>query len=311
METVDEEFAAAAIDFMQRARKSDKPFFLWFNATRMHIWTRLKPSSVGVTGLGVYPDGMVEHDALVGRLLKTLDSLGLANNTIVMYSTDNGAEKFSWPDGGTSPFRGEKNTNWEGGYRVPGMIRWPGVIKPGTVLNDIVSHEDWVPTLVAAAGNPNVKDQLLTGYAAGGKTFKVHLDGYNLSDYLGGKGPDPRKEFFYFNDDGSLVALRYDQWKVVFAEQRASGFDVWQDPFVPLRAPKLFNIRSDPFETADHESISYSKFRIEHLYLLVPAQAIVAQFLGTFREFPPRQKAGSFSIDQVLETLQNPGKDAN
>jgi arylsulfatase len=311
METVDEEFAAAAIDFMQRAKKSNKPFFVWFNSTRMHIWTHLKPSSQGVTGLGVYPDGMVEHDALVGRLLKTLDSLGLANNTIVMYSTDNGAEKFSWPDGGTSPCRGEKNTNWEGGFRVPGMIRWPGVIKPGTVLNDVVSHEDWVPTLVAAAGNPNVKEQLLTGYAAAGKTFKVHLDGYNLSDYLGGKAPDPRKEFFYFNDDGALVALRYNQYKVVFAEQRASGFDVWQEPFVPLRVPKLFNLRSDPFETADHESINYGRFRIEHLYLLVPAQAIVAQFLGTFKEFPPRQKAGSFSIDQVLEVLQNPGKDAN
>ena len=190
---------------------------------------------------------------MVGRLLGLLDSLGIMDNTIVMYSTDNGAEKFSWPDGGSSPFRNEKASNWEGAYRVPGMIRWPGTVKPGTVLNDIVSHEDWVPTLVSAAGNPNVTQQLLAGTTVGGKTFKVHLDGYNLTDYLSGKGPDPRKEFFYFNDDGSLVALRYNQWKIVFQEQRAEGLGVWQDPFVPLRAPKLFNVRSDPFEIADHE----------------------------------------------------------
>jgi arylsulfatase A-like enzyme len=311
METIDEEFETAAEAFITKSAKSDKPFFVWFNSTRMHVWTHLQPKSAGVTGLGVYPDGMVEHDAMVGRLLNLLDSLGIADNTIVMYSTDNGAEKFSWPDGGTSPFRNEKASNWEGAYRVPGMIRWPGTIKPGTVLNDIVSHEDWVPTLVAAAGNLNVTDQLLTGYAAAGKTFKVHLDGYNLTDYLSGKGPDPRKDFFYFNDDGSLVALRYNQWKIVFQEQRAEGLGVWQDPFVPLRAPKLFNVRSDPFEIADHESIGYGKWYIEHMYLMVPAQGYVAQFLGTFRDFPPRQKAGSFSLDRVLQTLQNANPQSN
>jgi arylsulfatase A-like enzyme len=308
METVDEEFAKGAIDFMQRAKKADKPFFVWLNSTRMHIWTRLKKESEGKTGLGIYPDGMVEHDALVGEVLKTLDDLGIADNTIVMYSTDNGAEVFTWPDGGQTPFRGEKNTNWEGGYRVPCMIKWPGVIKPGTVLNDIVAHEDWVPTLVAAAGEPAVKEKLLKGYTAAGKTFKVHLDGYDQTDYFAGKGPDPRKEFFYFNDDGSLVALRYNQWKLVFAEQRAYGMAVWQDPFVTLRVPKLFNLRSDPFETADHEAMDYDRWRIEHIFLLVPAQQYVGQFLATFKEFPPRQKAGSFSLDQVLQSLQTGGQ---
>ncbi len=228
-----------------------------------------------------------------------------------MYSTDNGAEKFSWPDGGTSPFRNEKASNWEGAYRVPGMIRWPGTIKPGTVLNDIVSHEDWVPTLVAAAGNPNVKEQLLTGYTAAGKSFKVHLDGYNLTDYLSGKGPDPRKDFFYFNDDGSLVGLRYNQYKVVFAEQRSTGLDVWQDPFTPLRFPKLFNLRSDPFEIGDEESIGYDKWRVEHVYVLVPAQEYVAKFLQTFVAFPPRQKAGSFTLDDALQSLLNAGQQGN
>jgi arylsulfatase len=307
METVDEEFTKGAIDFMQRAKKANKPFFVWWNSTRMHIWTRLKAESQGKTGLGIYPDGMVEHDALVGEVLKALDDLGLAGNTIVMYSTDNGAEKFTWPDGGQSPFRGEKNTNWEGGYRVPAMVRWPGVIKPGTVLNDIVAHEDWVPTLVAAAGEPAVADKLRKGHKVGTKTFKVHLDGYNLTDFLAGKAPSPRKDFFYFNDDGSLVALRYNQWKLVFAEQRSHGLDVWQDPFVPLRLPKLFNLRSDPFETADHEGMDYERWRVEHVFLLVPAQQYVGQFLATFQEFPPRQKPGSFSLDNALEALQQGG----
>ena len=304
METVDEEFTKAAIDFLQRAKQANKPFFLWWNSTRMHIWTRLKKESEGRTGLGIYPDGMVEHDGMVGELLNALDKLGLADNTIVMYSTDNGAEKFTWPDGGQSPFRGEKNTNWEGGYRVPCVVRWPGVIKPGIVFNDIVAHEDWIPTLVAAAGEPAVKEKLLNGYEANGKTFKVHLDGYNVTDFLVGNGPSPRKEFFYFNDDGSLVALRYNQWKLVFAEQRGHGMDVWQEPFVPLRLPKLFNLRSDPFETADHEGMDYERWRVEHVFLLVPAQAFVGEFLATFKEFPPRQKPGSFSIDQAMEKLQ-------
>jgi arylsulfatase len=304
METVDEEFTKEAIRFLNDAKTANKPFFLWWNSTRMHIWTRLKAESQGKTGLGIYPDGMVEHDALVGEVLKALDDLGLADNTIVMYSTDNGAEKFTWPDGGQSPFRGEKNTNWEGGFRVPFVIRWPGVIKPGTILNDIFSHEDMLPTLVAAAGNPSVKDSLLKGAQVGGKTYKVHLDGYNITDALAGKSAGPRKEFFYFNDDGSLVGLRYNQWKVVFAEQRAEGLDVWQEPFVQLRLPKLFNLRSDPFETADHEGMDYERWRVERVFVMVPAQQYVGQFLGTFKEFPPRQKPGSFSIDQVLESLQ-------
>ena len=304
METVDEEFAKSAIDFMQRAKQANRPFFIWLNTTRMHIWTRLKAESKGKTGLGVYPDGMVEHDALVGEVLKALDELGLANDTIVMYSTDNGAEKFTWPDGGTSPFRGEKNTNWEGGYRVPALVRWPGVIKPGTVYNDIIAHEDWIPTLLAAAGEPDIKQKLKAGYSAGGRTFKVHLDGYNVTEYLAGKAPSPRKEFFYFTDDGSLVGLRFNQYKFVFSEQRAHGLDVWQDPFVSLRLPKLFNLRSDPFETADHESMDYERWRVERLFLLVPAQVYVGQFLATFKEFPPRQKAGTFGIDQVMDTLQ-------
>jgi arylsulfatase len=308
METVDDEITKSAIDFMKNAAKGDKPFFVWWNSTRMHIWTRLKAESEGKTGLGVYPDGMVEHDAMVGELLKTLDELGIADNTIVMYSTDNGAEKFTWPDGGTSPFRGEKNTNWEGGYRVPTVVRWPGLIEPGTIFNDAVAHEDWIPTLLAAAGEPKIKEKLLTGYQIGDRTFKDHLDGYDQTAYFAGKAPDPRHEFFYFNDDASLVALRYNQWKIVFEEQRAHGFDVWQDQFATLRLPKLFNLRSDPFEIADHEGMDYDHWRIERVFLLVPAQAYVAQFLATFKEFPPRQKVGSFSLERVLDELK-PGND--
>jgi arylsulfatase len=311
METIDEEVTAHALRFMEDAKKADKPFFLWWNSTRMHIWTRLKAESKGKTGLGIYPDGMVEHDGHVGQLLDKLKELGLEENTIVMYSTDNGAEVFTWPDGGATPFRGEKNTNWEGGFRVPAAIRWPGVIKPGTILNDIVAHEDMIPTLMAAVGEPDIKEKLKKGLRVGGKTFKVHLDGHNQMDYFAGKGPDPRRDFFYFSDDGSLVALRYAQWKLVFAEQRAHGFDVWQDPFVTLRLPKLFNLRSDPFETADREGMDYDRWRLEHIFLLVPAQQYVGRFLSTFREFPPRQKVGSFGIDQVLETLSAPPAGSN
>jgi arylsulfatase A-like enzyme len=303
METIDEEVTKASLDYLDRAKKADKPFFLWWNSTRMHIFTHLKKESQGKTGLGVYPDGMVEHDAMVGQLLAKLKELGLDENTIVMYSTDNGAEEMSWPDGGTTPFRGEKNTNWEGGYRVPCAIRWPGVIKPGTISNEIYSHMDMIPTLMAAVGVPDVKEQLLKGMAVGGKTFKVHLDGYNITDSLAGSGPNPRHEFLYFNDDGSLVGLRYDQWKLVFAEQRAEGFDVWQEPFVTLRVPKLFNLRADPFEKGDHVGMDYSHWRIDRVFLLVPAQQYVAQFLASFKEFPPSQKVGSFSLDQVLKTL--------
>jgi arylsulfatase len=307
METIDEEITKASLDYLDRAKKADKPFFLWWNSTRMHIFTHLKKESEGKTGLGIYPDGMVEHDAMVGQLLDKLKALGLEDNTIVMYSTDNGAEEMSWPDGGTTPFRGEKATNWEGGYRVPCAIRWPGVIKPGTVSNDIFAHEDMIPTIMAAAGVPDVKEQLLKGMKVGSTTFKVHLDGYNITDALAGKAPDPRHEFFYFNDDGSLVALRYNQWKIVFAEQRAEGFDVWQEPFVQLRIPKIFNLRSDPFEKGDQVGFGYTKWRADRTFLLVPAQEYVAGFLATFKEFPPSQKVGSFSLDQVLETLQQNG----
>jgi arylsulfatase len=305
METIDDEVLEASLEYLDRAKKADKPFFLWTNFTRMHIWTHLKKEVEGKTGLGIYPDGMVEHDGHIGQLLDKLKELGLEDNTIVMYSTDNGAETMSWPDGGATPFRGEKNTNWEGGYRVPTLIKWPGVIKPGTVNNDIYSHMDMLPTIMAAVGVPDVKEQLKKGMKVSDKTFKVHLDGYNALDAFAGKAPGPRHEFFYFNDDGQLVGLRFDQWKLVFAEQRTHGYEVWQDPFVPLRLPKLFNLRSDPFERADHEAIDYPRWRLERAFLLVPAQQYVGQFLATFKEFPPSQTVGSFSLDQVLKTLQS------
>jgi arylsulfatase A-like enzyme len=305
METVDEEFTKASLDYLERAKKAGKPFFLWWNSTRMHIFTHLKKESAGKTGLGTYPDGMVEHDGMVGQLLDKLKELGLDDNTIVMYSTDNGAEEMSWPDGGTTPFRGEKNTNWEGGYRVPCAIRWPGIIKPGTINNDVFSHEDMLPTLLAAAGVPDVKEQLLKGMKVGDKSFKVHLDGYNITDALAGKAADPRHEFFYWNDEGSLVGLRYNQWKIVFAEQRAEGFDVWQEPFVVLRVPKIFNLRSDPFEKGDLVGMDYTHWRADRTFLLVPAQEYVGKYIATFKDFPPSQKVGSFSLDQVLERLQN------
>lgn len=305
METADQEFVNATIEFMDRAHKDKKPFFAWLNTTRMHIWTRLKPESEGKTGLGLYPDGMVEHDGDVGRVLKELDDLGIADDTIVIYTTDNGAETFTWPDGGTTPFRGEKNTNWEGSYRVPALIRWPGLVKPRTEINDIFSAEDWVETLVAAAGAPGIKDELLKGYTAGDKTFKVHLDGYDQRDVLAGKGSDPRHEFFYWTDDGDLAGLRYDQYKIVFMEQLAHGLEVWMQPLFRLRAPKLFNIRSDPFERSDEESGAYDRWFIEHAFVFVPVQAFVGQFLGTFVEFPPRQKPGTFTIDRAMEMLMN------
>jgi arylsulfatase A-like enzyme len=305
METVDEEFLKATLDFIDRANRDRKPFFAWFNSTRMHIWTRLKPEAQGKTGLGIYPDGMVEHDGHVGQLLKKLDDLGIANNTIVIYTTDNGAETFTWPDGGTTPFRGEKNTNWEGSYRVPAIVRWPGLVAPRTEINQIVSAEDWVQTLMAAAGEPDIASKLLAGYSAAGKSFKVHLDGYDQRDVLAGKGPDKRREFFYWTDDGNFAGLRYDQYKAVFMEQPAHGLEVWMQPLIPLRAPKLFNLRSDPFERAEHEAGDYVKWFVEHVFVLVPAQAIVAQHLQTFQEFPPRQKPGSFSIDQAMEKLMN------
>jgi arylsulfatase len=248
---------------------------------------------------------MVEHDKHVGEMLAKLKELGLEENTIVMYSTDNGSESFSWPDGGCTPFRGEKDTNWEGGFRVPCAIRWPGVIKPGTINNELFAHEDMLPTLLAAVGVPDVKEQLLKGYKVGNKTFKVHLDGYNITDALAGKSKTPRKEFFYFNDDGSLVALRYENWKLTFQVQRAEGFDVWQEPFVELRLPMLNNLRSDPFEQAHEIGIGYNKWRIDRAFMLVPAQQVVGEFLATFREYPPSQKVGSFSLDKVMAMLSS------
>jgi arylsulfatase len=303
METVDEEFLEASLKFIDKAVKDDKPFFVWWNSTRMHIWTHLKKESVGKTGLGVYPDGMVEHDGHVGQLLKKLDDLGIADNTIVMYSTDNGAECMSWPDGGTTPFRGEKDTNFEGGWRVPCAIRWPGVIKPGTISNEAFSHTDMLPTLAAAAGDPNAVENLKKGFKSGNKTFKVHIDGYNLIPFLKGEVKEnPRKGFLYWSDDGDLMALRVGNWKVHFLEQRAHGFDVWREPMVALRAPNIFNLRTDPFERATEDAtMFYGKWCADRTFLLVPAQAIVGEFLKTFQEFPPRQKAASFSIDQALE----------
>jgi arylsulfatase A-like enzyme len=308
METVDDEITESALRFMEDAHTDGKPFFVWWNATRMHIWTHLKDGSKDKTGLGIYPDGMVEHDAHVGQLLDKLDALGIADNTIVMYSTDNGAETFTWPDGGTTPFRGEKGTNWEGGYRVPTAIRWPGTIEPGTVDNDIFAHEDMLPTLLAAAGAPDVKEKLLEGYSVGDTTFKVHLDGYDLAPYFKGEASQsPRREFLYWNDDGKLVSLRYNRWKIVFAEQNSHRLGVWEQPFVDLRLPAIYDLDADPFERANDESIGYDAWRIERLYLLVPAQAYLANWLASFKEFPPRQKPATFSIDQVMETLQTSG----
>jgi arylsulfatase len=306
METVDGEFLDASLKFMDAAVKNDKPFFCWFNSTRMHIFTHLKKESQGVTGLGVYPDGMVEHDGHVGQLLKKLDDLGIAENTIVMYATDNGAEEFSWPDGGITPFRGEKDSNWEGGWRVPCMIRWPGVIKPGTVSNDIFSHQDMLPTLVAAAGEPDIVAKLKQGYTAGKKTFKVYIDGFNLLPYWKGEVKEnPRPGFLYWSDDGDLMALRYGNWKVHFAEQRAEGFGNWEEPFVHLRVPKLFNLRSDPFENASVAGdLSYKQWRVDRVFLLVPAGALVAQYMQTLMEFPPRQRPDSFTVGDVMEKLE-------
>ncbi len=302
METVDEEFLAATFDFLERARAADKPFFCWFNSTRMHIFTHLRKESQGVTGLGLYPDGMVEHDGHVGRLLDKLDELGISDDTLVMYSTDNGAEVMSWPDGGSTPFRAEKDTNFEGGWRVPCLLRWPGKIQPGTVSSEIFSHTDMLPTLVAAAGDPEIVEKLKAGHQAGGKRFKVHIDGFNLLPVLTGEVQrSPRRGFLYWSDDGDLLALRVEHWKVTFMEQRAHGLGVWREPFVTLRAPKIYNLRADPFERGDSDaSVFYDKWMADHAFLLVPAQEIVGEFLKTFEAFPPRQSPASFSIGDAL-----------
>ena len=304
METVDEEVTTRAMDFMERAVKADKPFFVWWNSTRMHIWTHLKPESVGKTGLGVYADGMVEHDAMVGQLLAKLEELGVEDNTIVMYSTDNGAEVFTWPDGGTTMFRNEKATQWEGGFRVPTAIKWPGTIKPGTVINDIGAHEDMLSTLLAAAGDPNVKEDLLKGKKVGGRNYKVHLDGYDLGPAFRGEAEWPRKEFIYWTDDGNVAALRYNNWKITFLRQDHHGVDVWTQPFTTLRAPMLANLRMDPFERAWDESIGYSQWWVDHMFVFAPAGAYVGQWLQSFREFPPRQKPGSFNLERVMEAIE-------
>jgi arylsulfatase len=304
METVDDEVTAEALRFMSDAAKSGKPFFLWWNSTRMHVFTHLKAASEGKTGYGIYADGMVEHDGHVGQLLAKLKELGLDENTIVMYSTDNGAETFTWPDGGTTMFRGEKNTNWEGGYRVPTMIRWPGVIKPGTVINEIGAHEDMLLTFVNAAGGSNVAENLKKGASIGGRSYKVHLDGYDLGPALRGQAAWPRKEFIYWTDDGSVAALRYQDFKVTFLEQESEGLRVWQDPFKELRAPLLTNLRMDPFERAEHENaMGYQRWYMEHMWAIAPAGAYVANWLQSFKEFPPRQKPGSFNLDRVMEAV--------
>jgi arylsulfatase len=309
METIDMEVNVKALDFMERAKKADKPFFLWWNSTRMHVWTHLKKESEGKTGLGIYADGMVEHDGHVGEVLAKLKELGLEENTIVMYSTDNGAETFTWPDGGSTMFRGEKNTQWEGGFRVPTMIKWPGVIKPGTVINDIAAHEDMLPTLLAAAGDKTVKEDLLKGRTIGSRNYKVHLDGYDLTPTLKGEAPSPRKEFIYWTDDGSVAALRYGNWKLTFLEQKAEGMNVWIEPFTQLRAPVITNLRMDPFERARSEhAVGYQRWFNERMFMIAPAASYVGEWLQSFREFPPRMKPGSFSLDRVMEAVSKPQK---
>jgi arylsulfatase len=299
METIDEEFLASTLDFIERAHKAGKPFFVWHNASRMHIFTHLKPESAGKTGRGVHADGMVEHDGHVGVLLDKLDELGITDNTIVLYTTDNGAEKFSWPDGGTSPFRGEKASTWEGGIRIPMMVRWPAQIPGGQVNNEIISLEDWVPTLMAAAGESDIKQRLLKGHQAGSKKFKVHLDGYNVLPSL--KGADetwPRKEFFAFVDDGSLGAVRYGPWKAHFSIQQHEGLGSWMNAQTPLKAPMLIDLRADPFEMAPEDSSYYDDWLVRHMYAFVPLQNLVKNFMATFEEFPPRQEGGSFTPKQ-------------
>lgn len=304
MRTIDDEVMDKTLDFMARAKKEEKPFFVWWNSTRMHIFTHLKEESVGKTGLGVYADGMVEHDGHVGQLLDQLKSLGVDENTIIVYTTDNGAETFTWPDGGTTMFRGEKNTNWEGGYRVPAMLKWPGVVKPGTVVNDIGSHEDFLPTFAKAAGVHNIKEKLLEGTKIGARDYKVHLDGYDLRPALTSKAQWPRKDFIYWTDDGSVAAIRYLNWKITFLKQEAEGLRVWQDPFVALRAPLITNLRMDPFERAEHENaMGFQQWYLDHMFVIAPAAAYVARWLQSFKEFAPRQKPGSFNLDRVMESV--------
>jgi arylsulfatase len=308
METIDDEILEHALDFIDRQHADGTPFFMWFNTTHMHLRTHPKPESVGQAGRwqSPYHDTMIDHDEIVGGLLDKLDALGIVDDTIVVYSTDNGPHMNSWPDGAMTPFRSEKNTNWEGAFRVPELIRWPGKIPGGVVSNEIVQHHDWLPTFLAAAGEPDIVDKLKAGHTSGDRSYKVHIDGYNLLPYLTGEvDKSPRQGFVYFSDDGDLLALRYDNFKMVFTEQRMPGtMQIWAEPFVTLRVPKMFNLRTDPFERADVTSNSYWDWVIDHVYIVYAAQAIVARFLATFPEFPPRQKAASFTIDQAMEKLE-------
>ncbi|MCX7392601.1 MAG: arylsulfatase [Planctomycetales bacterium] len=308
METIDDDIADRSVDFIKRQAKAGQPFFAWVNFTHMHLRTHVKAESKGQSGRwqSDYHDVMIDHDKNVGTVLKAIDDAGIADNTFVMYSTDNGPHMNSWPDGAMTPFRSEKNTNWEGAYRVPCMVRWPGKIKPGSVSNQMVVHHDWLPTILAIAGDTEVKDKLLKGYNVGNMTYKVHLDGYNLVPYLTGQvEKSPRESFLYCNDDQQLTALRYDNWKIVFMEQRIQGtLRIWAEPFVALRVPKIFNLRTDPYERADVTSNTYYDWLMDHVFLLVPAQDFVGQFLMTFKDYPQRQKAASFNLDEVLEKLK-------
>ena len=308
METVDDETSDRAIEWIREQHAAGKPWFCWWNGTRMHFRTHVKEELRGISGQDEYSDGMVEHDMHIGKFLELLDELGIADNTIVFYSTDNGVHMNTWPDGGMTPFRSEKNTNWEGAMRVPAFVRWPGHIEAGSVTNEIVHHMDWMPTLLAIAGEPNVKRKLLRGYRAQGKTYKVHLDGYNILPLLTGQtDKSPRKEIFYFSDDGDLTALRYGDWKLIFMEQKTEEtLRIWMEPFVPLRIPLIINLRRDPYERGMKTSNTYLDWLIDRAYLLVPAQAYVGKFLATFKDYPPRMKAASFSLDQVMEKLQEP-----
>ena len=307
METIDDDIANRAADFIKRQATANRPFFVWVNFTHMHLRTHTKPESIGQAGRwqSTYHDAMIDHDKNVGTVLKALDDLGIANNTFVMYSTDNGPHMNTWPDAGMTPFRSEKNTNWEGAYRVPAILRWPGRIKPGQVSNEMVAHHDMLPTMLGVAGDAQVSDKLRTGYKIGDMNYKVHLDGFNLVPYLTGQATKSlRESFFYINDDQQVVALRYDNWKVVFMEQRANGqLLLWANPFTNLRVPKIFNLRTDPYERADITSNTYYDWLFDHVFLLVPAQDYVGQFLATFRDYPQRQKAASFNLDEVMSKL--------
>lgn len=305
METIDSETIAAAKDFITRQAKAGQPFFCWWNGTRMHFRTHVKAENKGISGQDEYSDGMVEHDMQVGELLKLIDDLGLTNDTIVQYSTDNGPHYNTWPDAGTTPFRSEKNSNWEGAYRVPCFVRWPGHIPAGTVLNGIVSHEDWIPTFAAAAGAPEIKEKLLKGIELNGRTYKNHLDGYNQLDYLTGKATESaRKEFVYVNDDGQIVAMRTGDWKTVYLENRGEAFGVWREPFVELRVPLLFNLRRDPFERAQHNSNTYNDWALDRVYLLAAANTAATKFLLTFKEYPASATAGSFNLESVKKRIE-------